>query len=428
MKIRVDFNQVLGDIKPVNGVNNGPLCYGETVDLSDHFREAKFPYARLHDPNWPHPYEVDIHTIFPDFSKDPSKPESYSFQRTDEYITSIKQTGADIVYRLGESIEHSKTKYFVYPPKDNEKWAQICLGIIRHLNEGWADGHHFNIRYWEIWNEPDNPSKGCMWNGTDQQYFDLYAAASVAIKAYDSTLKVGGYGATMVNDEFLMNFLAQCRDRQLPLDFFSWHTYTQEASSIVSNARKVKKALNDFGYGNAESHLNEWNYAPIEAGVDASDAAKTRRYVFDAMHGAKGMSFDAAVMIALLDEDVNVANFYDVAASSIWGLFDPYGVPYKSFCAFKAFGALREGQRVSVEKDCDDLYCAASILPGSRNGRILISNPSKNSYTIALDSTGVIKNGYRADELNEWTPCPSLSASEIEIPAHSIYLLELESV
>ncbi len=428
MKIRVNFDRVMGEIKPVNGVNNGPVCYGGLVDLSDRFREAQFPYSRLHDPNWPHPYEVDIHTIFPDFSKDPSKPESYSFQRTDEYIASIKQTGADIVYRLGESIEHGKTKYHVYPPEDNEKWAQICLGIIRHMNDGWADGHHFNIRYWEIWNEPDNPSKACMWNGTDQQYFDLYAAAATAIKAYDKTLKVGGFAATMVNEPFLLEFLAQCRDRQLPLDFFSWHTYAQDVSSIVSNARKVRKALEEYGFGDAESHLNEWNYAPIETGVDASDVAKSRRYVFEAMHDARGMSFDAAVMLALLDESVDVANFYDVASSSLWGLFDPYGVPYKSFFAFKAFAALREGLRVSVEKNGSELYCAASRLPDSRTGRILISNPSGTAYTVALESTGTARSGYCADENSEWKSCLPLNPSEIEIPAHSIYLLELEAV
>ncbi|MBQ8731797.1 MAG: hypothetical protein IJY82_03105 [Oscillospiraceae bacterium] len=427
VKLSVDFSQDLGPIKPLNGINNGPLCFGETIDLSDRFREAKFPYSRLHDPNWPHPYEVDIHTVFPDFSRDPARPESYQFRRTDEYIASIKNTGADIVYRLGESIEHSKTKYHVHPPADFKKWTQICIGIIRHMNEGWGDGHHFGIRYWEIWNEPDNPSGECMWSGTDQQYFDLYATAATAIKDHDSTLKVGGYAATMVNDAFLLAFLEQCRNRNLPLDFFSWHTYTQDVSFLVGNARKVKGLLEQYGFGQAEVHLNEWNYAPIDTGVDASDAAKTLRHVFQAMHGAKGMSYDASAMLALLDEPVDLANFYDVAASSIWGMFDPYGVPYMSFWAFKAFGLLREGNRVRTKVEGDRLYAAASILEKQKLGRIMISNPSEKSEHISLDCAGQILRGYIADPEGEWRPL-DVDPAKLQLPGYSVCLLEISQI
>ena len=55
-------------------------------------------------------------------------------------------------YRLGESIEHTRTKRFVHPPGDMEHWAEICLGTIRHYTEGWANGFDFQIPYWEIWN------------------------------------------------------------------------------------------------------------------------------------------------------------------------------------------------------------------------------------------------------------------------------------
>jgi len=42
------------------------------------------------------------------------------------------------------------------PPKDFNKWARICVNIIRHYNDGWAGGYHWGIKYWEVWNEPDN--------------------------------------------------------------------------------------------------------------------------------------------------------------------------------------------------------------------------------------------------------------------------------
>ena len=59
----------------------------------------------------------------------------------------------------------------MHPPADAAKWAAICVGIIRHYNEGWANGFHHGIRYWEIWNEPEN--RPAMWTGTDEDYLAL---------------------------------------------------------------------------------------------------------------------------------------------------------------------------------------------------------------------------------------------------------------
>ena len=45
--------------------------------------------------------------------------------------------------------------FHVFPPKDFQKWAEICEHIIMHYNEGWANGFHYGIKYFEVWFEPD---------------------------------------------------------------------------------------------------------------------------------------------------------------------------------------------------------------------------------------------------------------------------------
>ena len=60
------------------------------------------------------------------------------------------------------------------------KWAEICEHIIRHYNEGWADGFYYNIEYWEIWNEPDNSQ---MWTGTPEEFYELYRVAANHLKS-----------------------------------------------------------------------------------------------------------------------------------------------------------------------------------------------------------------------------------------------------
>ena len=56
----VDFATPTGAVKPLHGLNNGPVGFGAVLDNSHRFRELGVPWARLHDTNWPHPREVDV--------------------------------------------------------------------------------------------------------------------------------------------------------------------------------------------------------------------------------------------------------------------------------------------------------------------------------------------------------------------------------
>ena len=64
------------------------------------------------------------------------------------------------------------------------------MNVIKHYNSGWANGYHYNIKYWEIWNEPDG--RRDFWTGTPEQYYKLYEITAKAIKNYDPNVKVGG--------------------------------------------------------------------------------------------------------------------------------------------------------------------------------------------------------------------------------------------
>src|SRR5215213_4402271 len=91
-EVVVDCSKPVGRIRPLHGVNNGPLDVGGTIDLSAHYRELAFPYVRLHDAHWPNPDVVDMHAVFPNPDADPEKPESYDFAATDEYLKAIVAT------------------------------------------------------------------------------------------------------------------------------------------------------------------------------------------------------------------------------------------------------------------------------------------------------------------------------------------------
>ena len=148
--VSIHFGTPAGRIKPLHGVNGGPLSRSsESDDLIVYHAEAGFPHTRLHDCQWPSPNVVDVHCVFPLFHADADDPRNYVFAPTDDYLAAIVKNGSQIVYRLGTCIEH-KTQYNVNPPADPRKWADICVHLIRHLNE-W---HYINVG----WNE-SRPNK-----------------------------------------------------------------------------------------------------------------------------------------------------------------------------------------------------------------------------------------------------------------------------
>ena len=383
-ELTVNFSRTNGVIRPLHGINLGPLCYRGMVDLSTYHRELGVPLTRLHDVVWVNCDAVDISTIFRDFRNDPAQPESYEFAATDDYIAAVVKTGSPILYRLGESIEHTPRKYRVHPPKDFAKWADICCAIVRHYNEGWAGGFQHNIRYWEIWNEPEN--QPAMWTGTDNQYFQLYEVTAKAIKARWPELKVGGpslgytgefEGEQFKPGDFLLRFLRHCRDRQVPLDFFSWHRYAKDPSDYARRARAVRRLLDEHGFPKAESHFNEWNYLPNEdwRPMMKEGQGVVREQWSAEMGGPKGAAFAAWALISLQDAPVDMANFY-TAEVQMFGMFNLNGVPRKNFYAFKAFRALLDTPRRVGTSLCQAGQVAVCAGANSENSRaaVLLSN------------------------------------------------------
>ena len=380
---RVDASRPAGTIRPLHGVNNGPLNQGETIDLSDGYRRLGIPLVRLHDSEWPAGDVVDIRAVFPDLRADANDPASYQFTRTDTYVKAVISAGAKVVYRLGESIEHARPKVRVVPPADFAKWTAVCVGIIRHYNEGWAKGFRHGIRYWEIWNEPENRPN--MWTGSEEDYYRLYVTAARGIKRRFPALKVGGpsLGATgelaegrLQATPFLRGFLAHCRKHQAPLDFFSWHTYCNDPHLYVRKARAIRALLDERGFAKAEIHLNEWNYLPDGdwSGMLTRNALLRQRW-FERLGGAPGAAFLACTLLGLQDAPVDAANYY-TGDTNPFGLFNRYGVPRKTFYAVRAFRLLLE----------TPVRLAAAPAPSSAWAGCAGTNRSRTKLTILLSN------------------------------------------
>ena len=325
--ITFDLNNKGNSFKPLNATNGGPW-HKRFVAAMPHsnfeaYRAARIPFARNHDSGgyavYGGPYSHDLSKIFRNFDADETDPASYDFGNTDEDIFVALEAGTETFFRLGESAESSVTPHGAIPPKDFQKWARIAEHIIRHLNEGWANGHTLGIRYWEIWNEPDlrwQQLDSGFWHGTPESFFDFYETVAKHLKSSFPNLKIGG--PAIAHDlEWAERFLSEMSRRQVPIDFFSWHIYATAPESVTQRAARIRELLTKYGYGRAESICNEWNY------VHDWGAGFPR--VIEIIHSIKGASFTMSVISeADRTESIDMLMYYTTHPSAFNGAFDFY--------------------------------------------------------------------------------------------------------
>ena len=367
-ELKIDLSKRGGSIKPMNAVNNGPIGGGvrKTYGNFETYKEACIPFARNHDASFFTGYggehTVDVHRIFKNFDADETNPENYIFEPTDRYLQTIIDAGTKVFYRLGASIEHGYN-YGTRVPKDFAKWARICENIIRHYNEGWANGFNFGIEYWELWNEPDcrnaDGSNPC-WQGTDDEFVEFYGVVSKYLKEKFPNLKIGGpafcHPWESSENDIKAKLIKSVAEGKAHMDFYSYHWYGKRIEDIVSTFKEGRRNLDRRGLTEVPTILNEWNYI---RGWLADDW----KYSVDTERNLKGSSFIAGIMCAGQHEPIDMLMYYDARPTVMNGMFayETYEClkGYYPFLAFRELAKL--GTHIPTEYAKDDIYnCCAT--------------------------------------------------------------------
>lgn len=379
--IEIDFDNIVNVMKPVHNIGRMP-DYELNSEMNSYFTQANMTSCRTHDIN-----ATDIYKIFPDFSKDVNDESSYYFEESDKVLAAIVDAGMEPFFRFGISWSDPEiSRKHLQPPSDYDKWAQICEHIILHYNEGWADGFHYDIEYWEIYNEPDCqpvPENSNFWQGTPEEFYRLYDVTAKYLKGKFPELKIGGYGScgfyaltktNAVNTgsspenqyfiQFFEDFLTYVKENGTPMDFFTWHSYTTTWKN-QQYIGYVREKLEGAGYGNAEIIVDEWNFNPMEN--DKID----RRY------GANQTS----MLIMFQNEGLDMAHYY---CANYWpesvhaGMFVGEMQPSSAYYGFLAFGQMYKlGSQAEIKNKSlpKDLHAVAAT--GDDGQALLISNISE---------------------------------------------------
>ena len=359
--IEVRTDSVLGEVGMMNCAGGGPAA---AVDARL-YKAAGIPFARLHDVGFDNEHTVEIMSVFPKFEADENDPASYDFANTDMILRRLRDGGTEPFYRLGAEYEGwLAKKYTIYPPKDPAKWARICEHIVAHCNEGWANGHRWNIEYWEIWNEPnlrntdtDDGVNGTYWRGPRSKFEELFKVSLRHLKGRFPNLKFGGPAFAGTGAKWGERIVKMLADEKIPLDFYSWHCYTTDPRDLAKGARWVREMLDRHGFVRTENINDEWNYV--------KNFGKDMPYSHHVEHGRyseKGAAFTAAALCTFQDSPTDMAMYWCAKPADMNGLFDVIeGLPMRGYYPFVVWSALRRlGTAVRTGTDREDLFSAAA--------------------------------------------------------------------
>ena len=445
--LTVDFSADVGGIRPaLHSSGFGPtICAQSAQDLAD-LKAMGFKYARTHDWSLINPNQrvCDVHHVFPLMSLDATKPEHYFFDSTDYLLKRTRDdAGLDVFFRLGTSIEHSgpKVHFNSAIPQDFDKVAEIFAGTVRHYNRGWAGGHEWGIKYWEIWNEPDNMN--CMWCLPDgdagvgataeeraadlavrnerrrELFVRFFVTCLKRLKGeFGDTVKVGGpalctwrdddpksrrkvadapmgawnNGSVRRTGDYFRRLLSACRDAGVAPDFISWHYYGRSIEDVLASVEKGRRICDEMGFHGCELILDEWHWKKCSWGQLFSGDPAVRRQVRsgpDAFNGINSACFTLALIARLQTSRLDQSYFYGCRHTGDFGFKDEYGEKYKVFYALKLFGEIARGYSTICKSACEGTVTTFGVKSAAGKKALLVVDYGGTSRRIRVEVKGV---------------------------------------
>ena len=418
--LSVDFSKETGKVRrELHSSGYAPKSVSGG-NLTDEIKMLNFAYTRTHDLALINSGQrvVDTHFIFPLMHLDATKPENYYFKATDHLLKLSQDAGLKIFYRLGTSIEHSgpDVHFNSLIPEDFDKQAEVFAGTVRHYTRGWADGFNWDIKYWEIWNEPDGfNNMWCLSDGdggkgataaerdADRKARDLkrralfiefFVKCLKRIKSEFPDVKVGGPAMCWMYKEYFHDLLKACKEAGVAPDFISWHYYGSDPSVMIKWADSARALCDSFGFTKCELIINEWHYlgAYSWGGLRNNDPEVLKKvWEGPASHnGIDSSCFTLSTLAQFQTSKYDHAFYYGCRHSGAWGYMDEHRRKFKVWYALKLFG--------SIMKECPTL-CASSVKgtvstlatksADGKTGWLLVSDYRGKADKLVLDVTGV---------------------------------------
>lgn len=256
--------------------------------------------------------------------------------------------GGSVAPFAGEKLRTALSRSAAFGPEkpaDPAAWAAVVEDFVHHV----LREHRTAVPWWGVWNEPDQPG---FWNGTVEEYLDLYETTVRAVRTVDPAARVGGPESGL-DGPYIGALIRRCAARDLPLDFVSYHDYSgdlntpERARAVVDRLTTaagletpMPLVLGEFNWSAGNLHKPGWP-----------------RFHRDFWHiRAFGAAYTAAALVRMaeipaVDLVVWSHTHYGDPRSGGWSatqLIGPHGEQWAPYNALKGWKTVVGGRRLPV--------------------------------------------------------------------------------
>ena len=303
----------------------------------------------------------------------------YHFEAFDRFIELLKEHGVApyVSWCYMPLPLQPKGGDFRSYPVDEEAYCRILRDLSAHLKELMGDGPYYE----EAYNEPD--CGNVFLNAPFDAYLRLYELEMRAFREAGSTAKLGGpveayTEAPRTVRENMTAFLKFVRERDLPLDFFSYHSYGYAQKEYLSRTHEVEELLaKDPAFSGVELHLNELNVEPPpwEYGKTMLETAEILPVLLQAM-----AELTETTRVTL----IHWAQFLNSGVDA-WGVVTEDGGLLPAFYAFEILARLPQGR---LPQPLAEPIGRLAAVDGKRFGAVFWNN-TKAPVSLELSVLGL---------------------------------------
>ncbi|MBC7329143.1 hypothetical protein H5T88_02165 [bacterium] len=363
--IYVNPRKIKGDLpRPLAGLSQG----GGMPDYNPETAEALLPL---------HPRFFRMDNVLTSVVREENGKLIYDWSDLDRRVDFIYKIGAEPILCLS----YMPIPFDAIPdpdrhsaPKSYKLWEDLCYRAAKRCIERGR-----RVRYWEVWNEANagwlKPPPG---ESHLEAYLKLYEASVRGIKRADPQALIGGpcnasgpwdYSPERpycVNGETFMEGLIRfCAQRNLPLDFITWHEYFHPPKVYIEEVEKTKALLNKYpsvkrrvkGFFITEFNYAWWHDFSQDNEIGASWVANN-------------------VIRAAIPAGIDVLCFFyvkdgDNRFRGSWSLLMGDNLPKPSFFVYQLF-AMMEKKRLEIIGGDEDICAIASSDDKGRRMTIML--------------------------------------------------------
>lgn len=240
---------------------------------------------------------------------------TYDWSRLDPFLDSFAATGAKIVADLTIKPRalFPQVDATIWKPQNVVEWQKLLYELVTRYSV-----ERPYITHWELGNETEiGELGGCPYLINDpRDYVEFYAMLAQPILAACPTAKIGGPAMCVLERNPLPELVRRCRETGLPLDFISFHYYSDDDRIVLRWLDYIEANLAGWDRARPEVFLTEWN-----RNFYTLPGAPNRRFpwrnerdvsVYEMYYEPRRAALAAAALMTMLDAPLDGSFFYNI--------------------------------------------------------------------------------------------------------------------